>query len=95
MTSRLNDNPLALNAVSTGHRDRFDDVALAVVGCGLHSMTSILPSVRYAAMRLVAVCDLDLCNDYKHTVFDFDRYRRPEMYKRITAQRGSEEPTST
>jgi predicted amidohydrolase len=44
---------------------------------------------------VLAVCDLDLCNDYKHTVFDFDRYRRPEMYTRITAQRGSEEPTPT
>jgi len=41
---------------------------------------------------VVAVCDLDLCADYKRTVFDFDRYRRPEMYTRITAQRGIIEP---
>jgi predicted amidohydrolase len=34
---------------------------------------------------VVAVCDLDLCNAYKRTVFDFARYRRPEMYSRITA----------
>jgi hypothetical protein len=33
---------------------------------------------------VVAVCDLDLCNAYKRTVFDFVRYRRPEMYGRIT-----------
>jgi N-carbamoyl-D-amino-acid hydrolase len=37
---------------------------------------------------VVATCDLDLCNDYKRTVFDFDRYRRPEMYTSICDQRG-------
>jgi predicted amidohydrolase len=41
---------------------------------------------------VVAVCDLDMCADYKRTLFDFDRYRRPEMYKRITEQRGVVEP---
>lgn len=33
-------------------------------------------------------CDLEWCRRYTSTVFDFDRYRRPEMYTRITAQRG-------
>ena len=37
---------------------------------------------------VVARCDLDWCARYQGTVFDFDRYRRPEMYTRITAQRG-------
>lgn len=37
---------------------------------------------------LVARCDLDWCARYKGTLFDFDRYRRPELYTRITAQRG-------
>lgn len=37
---------------------------------------------------VVAVCDLDWCDNYKNTLFDFDRYRRPEMYGPITAQRG-------
>ena len=41
---------------------------------------------------VVARCDLDHCLDYKRTVFDFDRYRRPEMYTRITEQRGAIEP---
>ncbi|MDQ1448984.1 MAG: N-carbamoyl-D-amino-acid hydrolase [Actinomycetota bacterium] len=41
---------------------------------------------------VVAVCDLDLCLDYKRTVFDFDRYRRPEMYTLITSQRGAVAP---
>jgi predicted amidohydrolase len=41
---------------------------------------------------IVAVCDLDRCADYKRTLFDFDRYRRPEMYRRITEQRGVVEP---
>ncbi len=37
---------------------------------------------------IVATCDLDWCTQYKTTLFDFDRYRRPEMYGPITAQRG-------
>jgi predicted amidohydrolase len=42
---------------------------------------------------LVARCDLDWCRRYKGTLFDFDRYRRPEVYGRITSQRGVEVPT--
>jgi hypothetical protein len=41
---------------------------------------------------VVAQCDLDLGLAYKRTVFDFDRYRRPEMYTRIATQRGVVEP---
>jgi predicted amidohydrolase len=37
---------------------------------------------------ITAVCDLDWCNNYKNTLFDFNRYRRPEVYGRITNQRG-------
>lgn len=37
---------------------------------------------------IVAKCDLDWCNNYKNTLFNFDRYRRPEMYGPITSQRG-------
>jgi N-carbamoyl-D-amino-acid hydrolase len=44
---------------------------------------------------VVAVCDLDLGLAYKRTVFDFDRYRRPEMYTRITSQQGAVEPADT
>ena len=35
-----------------------------------------------------ARCDLDWCAKYTGTLFDFDRYRRPEVYGRITSQRG-------
>lgn len=38
---------------------------------------------------VTAVCDLDWCNNYKNTLFNFDRYRRPEVYGRITGQRGA------
>lgn len=38
---------------------------------------------------VTAICDLDWCNNYKNTLFDFNRYRRPEVYGRITEQRGS------
>ena len=41
---------------------------------------------------IVARCDLDWCSRYKDTLFDFDRYRRPEVYGPITAQRGVVEP---
>jgi myo-inositol 2-dehydrogenase/D-chiro-inositol 1-dehydrogenase len=59
MTRPPSGNPLALHPVSTGHRDGIDDVAVAVIGCGVHSTSSILPSIRHAQMRLMAVCDLD------------------------------------
>jgi predicted amidohydrolase len=38
---------------------------------------------------VIARCDLDWCHRYKDTLFDFDKYRRPELYTRITAQRGT------
>ena len=41
---------------------------------------------------VVARCDLDWCQRYQGTLFDFDRYRRPEVYTRITAQRGVIKP---
>jgi len=37
---------------------------------------------------IVSRCDLDWCDKYKKTLFDFNRYRRPEVYGRITSQRG-------
>ena len=33
---------------------------------------------------VVAVCDLDRCAEIRETVFDFGRYRRPEVYGPIT-----------
>ena len=41
---------------------------------------------------VVADCDLDWCRNYTGTLFDFGRYRRPEMYTRITSQRGVVRP---
>jgi N-carbamoyl-D-amino-acid hydrolase len=41
---------------------------------------------------VVARCDLDWCRRYTGTLFDFDRYRRPEVYTRITSQRGAHPP---
>ena len=34
---------------------------------------------------IVADCDLDWCDNYKKTLFDFERYRRPECYGVIAA----------
>ena len=39
-----------------------------------------------------ATIDLDFCDTYKKTLFDFEYYRMPEYYGRITAQRGPELP---
>ena len=38
---------------------------------------------------VIARCDLDWCKRYKDTLFDFDKYRRPEVYGPITGQRGA------
>ena len=55
----------------------------------------IAPSGQIVAQALtqgdelvVAECDLDWCGRYKGTLFDFDRYRRPEVYGLITAPNG-------
>jgi N-carbamoyl-D-amino-acid hydrolase len=40
----------------------------------------------------VARCDLDLCKNYKETLFDFARYRIPEHYRLITERRGAKPP---
>jgi N-carbamoyl-D-amino-acid hydrolase len=38
------------------------------------------------------VANLDLCNNFKHTLFQMDRYREPHHYARITSQKGVVEP---
>jgi myo-inositol 2-dehydrogenase/D-chiro-inositol 1-dehydrogenase len=53
------DDLLVPTPVTSERRNRLDDVAVAVIGCGLHSTTAILPSLRHAGVRLTAVCDLD------------------------------------
>lgn len=37
---------------------------------------------------IVADADLDWCKHYKDTLFNFETYRRPELYQRITSQKG-------
>ncbi len=39
---------------------------------------------------VAADCDLDWCRQYTGTLFDMHRYRRPEVYTRLTTQRGPE-----
>ncbi len=41
---------------------------------------------------IVARIDLDYTDFYKQTLFDFERYRMPEAYRRITDQRGATAP---
>jgi predicted amidohydrolase len=40
----------------------------------------------------VADCDLDRCGNYKNTLFDFARYRRPEHYRLIVERAGAVPP---
>ncbi len=44
---------------------------------------------------IAARCDLDWCRTYKETLFDFDRYRRPEAYGAINERRGTRAPQHT
>jgi N-carbamoyl-D-amino-acid hydrolase len=60
----------------------------------------IAPSGQIVAQALTsadelisAECDLDWCKRYTGTLFNFDRYRRPEVYGRITSQRGVQLPS--
>ncbi len=39
---------------------------------------------------VVAEINLEMCRNYKETLFDFNRYRRPEAYGIITQQKGVE-----
>jgi predicted amidohydrolase len=55
----------------------------------------VAPSGQIVALALTtddelitARCDMDWCARYTGTRFDFDKYRRPEVYGRITSQRG-------
>lgn len=41
---------------------------------------------------VTAACDLDACNSYKSSVFNFARHREPQAYWRLTAQKGVELP---
>jgi N-carbamoyl-D-amino-acid hydrolase len=73
-------------------------IAKGGVEAGVDSLAQsmiVAPSGQIVAQALTAgdelitaACDLDWCKRYTGTLFDFDRYRRPEMYARITAQRG-------
>lgn len=37
----------------------------------------------------LARCDLDLCNSYKQTIFNFDVHRQPQAYRMIVERRGT------
>lgn len=64
-----------------------------------HSMI-VAPSGQIVAQAItnddeviVAELDLDFTKQYKNTLFDFDRYRVPVAYRRITEQRGAVPPS--
>ncbi len=73
-------------------------VAKCGVEDGVHSLAEsqvIAPSGEVVARAVtegdevvVAVCDLERCADYRRTLFDFARYRRPQAYAAITEPPG-------
>jgi predicted amidohydrolase len=77
-------------------------VAKGGVEAGVESLAQsciIAPSGQIVAQAtttgdevITARCDLDRCKDFKETLFNFDRYRRPDVYQRITSQKGVIEP---
>jgi predicted amidohydrolase len=52
----------------------------------------VAQAVTHGDELIAAEVDLDYCNHYKGTVFDFDRYRVLEAYRIITERRGAEAP---
>ena len=66
-------------------------------GCELLAESCIIaPSGQIVAQAetagdelVVADIDFELCRNYKETLFDFNRYRRPEAYQLITAPKGA------
>ena len=89
---------------SGAYQNRMWVVGVAKAGCEegcdlLGESAIIAPSGEVRAVAttvgdelVVATADLDLCANFTETLFDFDRYRRPEVYGRITTQRGPEVP---
>jgi hypothetical protein len=71
-------------------------------GCDMIGQSQIIaPSGETVAMAatlgdelVVARCDLDVGANYKRTVFDFARHRRPEHYRLIVERTGAAPPTS-
>lgn len=65
-------------------------------GCELLAHSCIIaPSGQIVAQavtngdELIRACiDLDMCANYKETLFDFARYRRPEAYRQIIERKG-------
>jgi predicted amidohydrolase len=52
----------------------------------------VAQAVTAADEVIVARCDLDRCDNYKRTLFDFERYRMIEHYGLITERRGAVAP---
>ncbi len=48
----------------------------------------VAQTVTSGDVLISARCDLDLCERYTRTLFDFERYRRPETYGLITERTG-------
>ena len=73
---------VAKGGVEAGIQSLAQSVIIAPSGQIVAQATSIGDEV------IATLIDLDMCDRYKKTLFDFDRYRRPDMYQRITSSEG-------
>ncbi len=72
-------------------------------GCEMIGNSSIIaPTGEVVAQALtqadelvIARCDLDACNSYKQTTFNFARHRQPDQYRLIVDRKGAVPPRST
>jgi predicted amidohydrolase len=53
---------------------------------------TVAMSTTAADELIVARCDLDLCNTYKQTIFNFAAHRVPEAYRLIVERKGAIAP---
>tara|TARA_B100000686_G_scaffold351127_1_gene449003 strand:+ start:1123 stop:2064 length:942 start_codon:yes stop_codon:yes gene_type:complete len=66
-----------------------EGVASLAESCVIAPSGEILAVTTHSGDELAfADIDLDACDSYKNTLFDFNRYRRPEAYSAITDQKG-------
>jgi len=79
--------------VATAKAGREEGVELLGQSCIIAPSGQIVAQSYSTADELVvARCDLDWCERYKKSLFDFDRYRRTEHYGLITERRGAVPP---
>ncbi|MEM8706278.1 MAG: N-carbamoyl-D-amino-acid hydrolase [Actinomycetota bacterium] len=81
--------------IGTGKGGLEEGVPSLAESCIIAPSGQIILDCRTEADEVItAEIDLSLTSKYKETLFDFERYRRPEVYGPITAQKGAIPPAT-